>query len=58
MPLIFDWRFIAWRFLMFLPFALLMALALRLRPTLLPYLMVGHFLIDLSSAYFFLVLSQ
>jgi len=57
LPLIFDRRFIAWRCLMFLPFALLMGLAIRRRPTLLPYLMAGHFLIDLSSAYFFLVIS-
>jgi len=57
LPLIFDGRFIAWRLLMFLPFALLMGLAIRRRPTLLPYLMAGHFLIDLSSAYFFLIVS-
>lgn len=57
LPLIPDWRFITWRWLMFLPFAMLMALAIHRRPTLLPYLMAGHFLIDLSSAYFFLVIS-
>jgi hypothetical protein len=57
LPLIFDWRFILWRLGMFLPFALLMGIALHRRPTLMPYLMAGHFLIDLSSAYFFLALS-
>lgn len=56
LPLIFDWRFILWRVGMFLPFALLIGVALRRRPTLMPYLMAGHFLIDLSSAYFFLIL--
>lgn len=56
LPLLFDWRFIVWRLGMFLPFALLVGVALRRRPTLMPYLMAGHFLIDLSSAYFFLVL--
>jgi len=52
LPLIFDWRFIVWRIAMFLPFALLLAFALHRRPSLLPYLMVGHFLIDLSTAWF------
>ena len=56
LPLIFDWRFIVWRVGMFLPFALLLGVALHRRPSLLPYLMVGHFFIDLSSAYFFLIL--
>lgn len=57
LPLIFDWRFILWRLLMFLPFALVMGVAIHWRPRLLPYFMAGHFLIDLSSAYFFLALS-
>jgi hypothetical protein len=57
LPLIFDWRFVAWRAVMFLPFALLLGIALRLRPSLMPYLIVGHFLIDLSSAYFFVAIS-
>jgi hypothetical protein len=56
LPLIFDWRFIVWRVVMFLPFALLLGIALHRRPTLMPYLMAGHFFIDLSSAYFFLIL--
>ncbi len=45
-PLIFDARFILWRLLMFLPFALWIGFALYKRPRLLPYLMVGHALID------------
>lgn len=57
LPLLFDGRFVLWRLGMFLPFALLLGVALRLRPTMMPYLMVGHFLIDLSSAYFFLAIS-
>lgn len=56
LPLIFDWRFIVWRVGMFLPFALLLGIALHRRPSLLPWLMAGHFFIDLSSAYFFLSL--
>jgi hypothetical protein len=50
LPLVFDWRFILWRFGMFLPFALLVALALRWRPRLMPYMMVGHCLIDMTVA--------
>jgi len=50
LPLVFDWRFIAWRLLMFLLFALFVAAALAWRPRLLPYLMIGHFLIDLPVA--------
>ncbi len=57
LPLIFDWRFIVWRLVMFMPFALVMGVAIHWRSRLLPYFMVGHFLIDLSSAYFFLALS-
>ena len=46
LPLLFDWRFILWRLLMFLPLAFLMALILSWRPRLLPYMMVVHGLLD------------
>jgi hypothetical protein len=49
LPLVFQWEFIAWRALMFLPFALLLAAVLRRRPSLLPYLLVVHFLLDLQA---------
>ena len=54
LPLILDWRFIVWRALMFLPFTLYLGWLLKVRPRLLPYLMVSHFLIDLLalSTYF------
>lgn len=54
LPLILDWRFILWRAVMFLPFAFYVGLVLKLRPRLLPYLIAGHFLIDLLtlSTYF------
>ena len=54
LPLILDWRFMVWRALMFLPFGLYLGLVLRVRPRLLPYLMISHFLIDLLalSTYF------
>ena len=48
LPLLFDWRFVAWRALMFLPFALWMGFVIQRRPTTLPYLVVGHALLDLS----------
>ncbi|MBL8920139.1 MAG: hypothetical protein JNJ54_14835 [Myxococcaceae bacterium] len=46
MPLEPDWRFFAWRGLMFLPFALLVGLVVYRRPTLLPWLLVVHALMD------------
>jgi hypothetical protein len=48
LPLIFDWRFILWRAVMFLPFAFLVAIALYWRPRLLVFLMIGHGLLDLQ----------
>ncbi len=46
MPWIGDLRFIAWRGLMYVPFALLVAVAIDRRPSLLPYFMAVHFLMD------------
>lgn len=51
-PLIFDTRFILWRLIMFLPFAFFMGIVIHWRPRLIPYLMIGHVLIDLSTAMF------
>jgi membrane protease YdiL (CAAX protease family) len=51
LPLVFDVRFILWRLLMFIPFALLLAIALRWRPRLLPYMVIVHGLLDLSAAW-------
>jgi hypothetical protein len=51
LPLVFDVRFILWRLLMFIPFALLLGIALRLRPRLLPYLVIVHGLLDFSAAW-------
>ena len=48
LPLLADWRFIVWRLLMFLPFALALGLILRLRPSLLAGLVVVHGLLDLA----------
>jgi hypothetical protein len=48
LPLIPDGRFLLWRGLMYLPFALYLGVVLRWRPRLLPYLAVIHGLLDLS----------
>lgn len=48
LPLLFDWRYIVWRLLMFLPFALWFGWIVKRRPTVLPYLVVAHALLDLS----------
>jgi hypothetical protein len=50
LPLVFDWHFMLYRLLMFLPFALLVGVSLRLRPRLLPYFAVVHGLMDMSMA--------
>lgn len=49
LPLLFDGRFILWRLLMFIPFALFVGLLLRWRPQLLPYLAVVHGLLDMAT---------
>jgi hypothetical protein len=50
LPLVLEWRFVVWRSVMFAPFALLLAVVLRWRPRLLPYLAVLHGLADLQVA--------
>ena len=56
-PLAFNGRFILWRFLMFLPFALLVALVIKWRPRLLPYIAIIHVLMDISTAVMLLPLA-
>jgi hypothetical protein len=48
LPLLFDWRYAVWRALMFLPFALWIGFVVMQRPTTMPYLVVGHALLDAS----------
>lgn len=50
LPLFFDGRFMTWRLLMFLPFALLTAALVNWRPRLLPYMVIIHGLMDLQLA--------
>jgi hypothetical protein len=57
LPLIFDWRFLTWRLLMFIPFALLAAICINRRPRLLPYMMVVHGLLDLQLVFMLLPLA-
>lgn len=49
-PLLFNGRFIIWRLFMFLPFALFMALLIRWRPRLMPYIAIVHALMDAATA--------
>jgi hypothetical protein len=57
-PFIPDARFITYRLVMFLPFAVLVALVMRARPRLMPYIAVIHVLMDLSIAFMFLMNMQ
>lgn len=53
-PLLLNWRFMLWRGLMYLPFAIWIGLILKWRPRLLPYLVIIHILMDLSFAFMFM----
>jgi len=54
MPFLFDTRFIAWRALMFIPFAFLIGIAFHWRPRLLPYFVVVHILMNMATITVFL----
>jgi hypothetical protein len=56
-PLLFDVRFMLWRLLMFLPFALIIGLITYWRHQLLPYLLLGHVIIDVMTALMLLSMS-
>jgi hypothetical protein len=58
LPLVPDARFILWRLGMFLLFALYVAVVVRWRPRLMPYLMVGHGLLDATLVPMILALPQ
>lgn len=57
LPLLLDWRFVVWRLLMFLPFALLLAWVINRRPTTLRYLAVAHYFLDFQLPVFVLLVS-
>jgi hypothetical protein len=56
LPTILDGGYLLWRFGMFLPFALFTGLALKLRPTLLPYFVVVHALMDVTTVLVYLMI--
>lgn len=49
LPLILDSGYLLWRFGMFLPFALFTGFVVKLRPSLLPYFVVVHALLDVTT---------
>lgn len=49
LPAILDRGYLIWRFGMFLPFALFTGLVIKLRPTLLPYFLIVHALLDITT---------
>ncbi len=53
-----DWRYCTWLGLKFFPFAILMGIVIDRRPTVLPYLMGGHMLLDSFLPYLVLLASQ
>jgi hypothetical protein len=53
-PLLFDMRFIVWRGLMYIPFALLTGVIIYWRPRMLPYLAGVHLLMNMTFATMFL----
>jgi hypothetical protein len=48
LPLLFDWKYLVWRALMFLPFALWIGWIIHRRATVLPYLAIAHALLDVT----------
>lgn len=56
LPLILDGRFLLWRLGMYLPYALFAGLVIKLRPTLLPYFMIVHALMDISAVTVYLMI--
>lgn len=56
LPLILDGGYLLWRFGMFLPFALLTGLVIKLRPALLPYFVIVHALLDVTTVLVYLMI--
>ncbi|HCS35190.1 MAG TPA: hypothetical protein DIW48_00515 [Sphaerochaeta sp.] len=56
LPLLFDHRYLIWRFGMFLLLAFFIGICIKLRPRLLPYIAIGHGLLDLPVVIMFLSL--
>jgi hypothetical protein len=56
LPFLPDGRFAMWRLAMFLPFALWIGLCLKWRPSMLPYCLIGHALMDLTALSVYLMI--
>jgi hypothetical protein len=56
LPFILNGGFLLWRFAMFLPFALVTGLALKFRPRLMPYFVIGHALMDVTTVLVYLMI--
>ena len=56
LPLILDGGYLLWRFGMFLPFALFTGLVLKFRPSLLPYFVIIHTLMDVTTVLVYLMI--
>jgi len=56
LPTILNGGYFLWRFGMFLPFALFIGLALKFRPSLLPYFMIVHALLDVTTVLVYLMI--
>jgi len=56
LPLILNGGYMLWRLGMFLPFALFIGLALKLRPSLLPYFVIVHALMDITTVLVYLMI--
>jgi hypothetical protein len=56
LPFILNGGFLLWRFGMFLPFALVTGLALKFRPRLMPYLVIGHALLDITTVLVYIMI--
>ena len=50
LPFLFNAHYLAWRGLMYMPFAFLVGMVMHWRPRLLPYIAIIHVLMDLSFA--------
>lgn len=56
LPTILDGGYFLWRFGMFLPFALFTGLVIKLRPSLLPYFVIVHALLDITTVLVYLMI--
>jgi hypothetical protein len=56
LPTILDGGYLLWRFGMFLPFALFTGLVLKYRPSLLPYFVTVHALMDVTTVLVYLMI--